>query len=178
MVRIIALYLAFSAPFLAILASIMPFSRMLDDIDRRLIRALQKNALLTAQELGEAINLSASQAGRRRQRLEEAGFLTGACAIADPVKLGLGVQAFVQVSLASHDPARAQDFHRVVEAEPRVTAAFTLTGEADYLLRIWCADLRALHKLLHEVLLPHPAVARVQSQIVMDQMKPDAPLPI
>ena len=62
--------------------------------------------------------------------------------------------------------------------KPQITAAFTLTGEADYLLRVWCADLQALHRLLHGLILPHPSVARVQSQIVMDQMKPDAPLPI
>ena len=152
--------------------------RMLDDTDRRLIRALQSNAALTAQELGAAINLSPSQAGRRRQRLEEAGYIIGSRAIADAARLGLGVQAFVQVSLASHAPKGAADFHRMVRAEPQITAAFTLTGEADYLLRVWCADLQALHKLLHGLILPHPSVARVQSQIVMDQMKPDAPLPI
>lgn len=151
---------------------------MLDDIDRRVIRALQTNGDLTAQQLADKINLSPSQAGRRRQRLEEAGFLTGTRAIANPEKLGLGVQAFVQVSLASHDPKGAADFHRLVRSERHITAAFTLTGEADYLLRVWCADLQALHRLLHQLLLPHPAVARVQSQIVMDQMKPDAPLPI
>ena len=41
-----------------------------------------------------------------------------------------------------------------------------------------CADLAALNRLIHEVLLPHRAVARVQSQIVMDQLKHDAPLPL
>lgn len=151
---------------------------MIDDTDRAIIRALQRNADLTAQELGAAVNLSPSQAGRRRQRLEQEGYLMGSRAIADAQKLGLGVQAFVQVSLASHAPEGAADFHRLVRAEPQITSAFTLTGDADYLLRVWCADLQALHALLHRVILPHKAVARVQSQIVMDQMKPDAPLPV
>jgi DNA-binding Lrp family transcriptional regulator len=52
-----------------------------------------------------------------------------------------------------------------------------MTGEADYLLRVYCRDLQALNQLIHEILLPHPAVARVQSQIVMAQLKRDAPLP-
>jgi DNA-binding Lrp family transcriptional regulator len=52
-----------------------------------------------------------------------------------------------------------------------------LTGDADYLLRAYCEDLNALNRLIHEVLLPHAAVSRVQSQIVMDQLKRDAPLP-
>lgn len=53
-----------------------------------------------------------------------------------------------------------------------------MTGEADYVLRSWTADLGALDRLIHEVILAHPAVARVQSQIVKDQLKIDAPLPL
>ncbi len=56
---------------------------MLDDTDSRLLNALQKDAHLTAQELGERLNLSASQAGRRRQRLEEQGFILGYAARLD-----------------------------------------------------------------------------------------------
>ena len=52
-----------------------------------------------------------------------------------------------------------------------------MTGVADYLLRVWCADLDALNTLVHKVLLAHPSVARVHSQIVMNQLKIDAPLP-
>ncbi|QBY00209.1 Lrp/AsnC family transcriptional regulator [Rhodophyticola sp. CCM32] len=151
---------------------------MLDDTDRRLLKALQKDASLTAQELGDHLNLSASQAGRRRQRLETLGLLTGTRATVDPGRVGLGVQAFVQVQMASHSDDTAAGFAQLVRAQEAITAAFTLTGEADYLLRIWCADLQSLHRIIHGILLPHPAVARVQSQIVMDQMKPDAPLPL
>jgi DNA-binding Lrp family transcriptional regulator len=63
-------------------------------------------------------------------------------------------------------------------AQPEIVGAWTLTGEADYLLRVYCADLDALNRLVQGVLLPHPAVSRVQSQIVMDRIKPDAPLPL
>lgn len=150
---------------------------MLDAIDSRLLAALQENAHLTAQELGERLNLSASQAGRRRQRLEVEGYITGYAARLNPTKLGLGVQAFVQVQMSAHAPKTAAGFRRLIETRAEVISAWTLTGEADYLLRIVCADLEALDRLIHEVLLPHDAVARVQSQIVMNQFKADAPLP-
>lgn len=150
---------------------------MPDETDHRLLAALQTNAHLTAQELGEILHLSPSQAGRRRQRLEAEGYIQGYSARLDAEKLGLKVQAFVQVQLATHGPKQSAEFARMVELRPEIVSAWTLTGEADYLLRVYCADLRALHRLIHEVLLPHPAVARVQSQIVMDQFKRDAPLP-
>ena len=150
---------------------------MLDETDTRLLAALQKNAHLTAQELGDMLNLSASQAGRRRQRLEADGYIQGYFARLDPARLGLSVQGFIQVQLGTHGPDQSREFARLVRTRPEITSAWTLTGEADYLLRVFCADLPALNTLIHEVLLPHPAVARVQSQIVMDQLKRDAPLP-
>jgi DNA-binding Lrp family transcriptional regulator len=149
----------------------------LDEIDCRLLAALQDDAQQTAQELGERLSLSASQAGRRRQRLEAEGFITGYAARLDPTKLGLGVQAFVQVQMATHAPDGARSFQRLLQTRTEIISAWTLTGEADYLLRVVCTDLKALNRVIHDVLLPHSAVARVQSQIVMNQFKADAPLP-
>lgn len=151
---------------------------MLDDTDSRLLAAIQKNAHLTAQELGERLNLSASQAGRRRQRLEASGIVQGYHARLDPLKLGLAVQAFVQVQFTTHAPDQAQSFNRLIETRPEVISAWALTGDADLLLRIYTEDLAGLNRLIHEVLLPHPAVSRVHSQIVMDQVKADAVLPV
>lgn len=150
----------------------------MDDADRKLLRILQDNATLTAQELGAAINLSPSQAARRRARLESAGIIASYGARIDPARIGLSVQAFVQVQMATHAPERARDFTRLLETLPEVVNAWTLTGEADYLLRLWCADLAALNTLIHQRILPHPAVARVQSQIVMDQLKSAGGLPV
>lgn len=150
---------------------------MLDQIDTRLLTALQKNAHLTAQDLGELLHLSPSQAGRRRQRLEADGYIEGYTARLNPAKLGLNVQGFVQVHLGTHGPEHSRSFARLLDSHPEITSAWTMTGDADYLLRVYCADLPALNALIHEVLLPHPAVARVHSQIVMDQLKRDGPLP-
>ncbi|WP_371154727.1 Lrp/AsnC family transcriptional regulator [Jannaschia sp. 2305UL9-9] len=150
----------------------------MDDTDRALLRAVQRDATMTAEALGRLLNLSASQAARRRARLESSGVIRATVARVDPVRLGLDVQAFVQVQMASHAPDRARAFLRLLEAEPRVTSVWTMTGEADYLLRVWCADLSSLNDLVHHVLLPHDTVARVQSQIVMDQPKRDSPLPV
>lgn len=151
---------------------------MLDSTDRRLLELVQHDAHLTAQELGEALNLSPSQAGRRRQRLETEGYIRHYTARLDAEKLGLGVQAFVQVQMGSQRPEDARAFARLITTQPEIVSTWTLTGEADYLLRVYCEDLAALNRLIHERLLPQSYVARVQSQIVMDQLKQDAPLPL
>jgi DNA-binding Lrp family transcriptional regulator len=153
------------------------YPHMLDETDNRILGALQRNANLTAQELSEQLNLSASQIGRRRQRLETDGYIVGYSARINPSKLGLSVQGFVQVHLSTHGPDHSASFARLVNTQQAITGAWTMTGDADYLLRVYCSDLSALNTLIHEVLLPHPAVARVHSQIVMDQLKRDGPLP-
>jgi DNA-binding Lrp family transcriptional regulator len=123
------------------------------------------------------LHLSASQISRRRQRLEVEGFIQSYTARVDAGRIGLSVQGFVQVHLATHGPDNSASFARMVHTRPEITSAWTMTGDADYLLRVYCADLTALNTLIHDVLLPHPAVARVHSQIVMDQLKRDGPLP-
>jgi len=81
----------------------------LDPTDQKLLAALQADAQLTAQDLGERLNLSASQAGRRRQRLEAEGYIDGYRAKLSAPRLGLAVQAFVQVQMATHIKRRCAD---------------------------------------------------------------------
>ena len=150
----------------------------LDPTDIALLALLQKDAQMTSEKLGERLNLSASQIGRRRQRLEAEGFIESYRARLDAHRLGLSVQAFVSVQMATHAPDKVATFTRILETNRQVVSVWTLTGEADYLLRVYCHDLAALNDLIHGQLLPHPAVARVQSQIVMNQLKADAPLPV
>lgn len=151
---------------------------MLDSLDTRLLAEVQRRGDITAQELADLLHLSPSQAARRRARLEAEGIIAGYRARLDPARLGLSVQAFVQVQMAAHNADNAAGFVRLVNTLPEVVGCWTLTGEADYLLRVWVTDLPALNTLIHHRLLPHPAVARVQSQIVMDQPKADSGLPL
>ncbi len=151
---------------------------MLDSTDKKLLAYLQRNAQATAQELGDTLAMSPSQASRRRQRLEADGMITAITARLDPAKLGLTVQAFIQVEMAIHSKSAARGFHALVHSLPEVVSCWTMTGEADYLLRVFCPNLAALNSLVHDLLLPHEAVQRVQTKIVMDQIKTDGPLPV
>ena len=150
----------------------------LDHIDIHLLESLQGNAQSTSQTLSETLNLSPSQIGRRRQRLEAEGYITGTTCKVSAEKLGLSVQAFIQVQTGAHDAETHSAIGRLIQTQREITAAWTMTGDADYLLRVFCADLPALNRLIQTVLLPHPSIGRVHSQIVMDQLKADAALPV
>ncbi|MEL6682425.1 MAG: Lrp/AsnC family transcriptional regulator, partial [Pseudomonadota bacterium] len=107
----------------------------LDETDLKLLAAVQRDSTLTAQDLGDALNMSASQAGRRRQRLEADGFIAGYRARLSPERVGLTVEAFIQIVMATHTEQNARDFVRLTRTRPEIVGAWTLTGEADYLLR-------------------------------------------
>ena len=104
----------------------------LDRTDSRLLSALQSDAQLTAQQLGDMLGLSPSQVGRRRQRLEAEQFITGYHARLNPARVGLTVQAFIQVQMAAHTSQGAESFQKLLKIQPEIVSAWTLTGEADY----------------------------------------------
>ena len=150
----------------------------LDHTDSRLLTLLQSNAQMTATEMSESLNLSPSQISRRKARLEAEGYITATVSKVDAAKLGLAVQAFIQVQTDAHTGETHSAFMRLVKTHREITGAWTMTGDADYLLRVYCADLPALNRFTQDVLLPHPSIGRVHSQIVMDELKDAGPLPI
>lgn len=150
----------------------------LDPKDIQLLSRLQKDGQTSALDLAADLGMSASQVSRRRQRLEAAGYILSTPCRLDPEKLGLAVQAFIQVETRSQNSDTHAAIKRLVQAQPEIVAAWTLTGEADYIFRVFCTDLSALNRLVQDVLLPHGAIGRVHSQIVMDQVKDDTALPL
>ncbi len=150
----------------------------LDTKDIALLAILQKNAQSSALEIADSLGMSASQIGRRRHRLEAEGYIQSTPARLNAAMLGLNVQAFIQIQTESQTAETHGSIATLIGKHPEITAAWTLTGEADYIFRVYCRDLSSLNDLVQKELLPHPAIGRVQSQIVMDQLKDDTALPL
>ncbi|WP_068312939.1 Lrp/AsnC family transcriptional regulator [Polycladidibacter hongkongensis] len=150
----------------------------LDGFDYKILAALQSDAAMTNQQIGEQVCLSASQVSRRRQRLEASGVVRRYRAELDSAKLGLGVTAFVSVTLSHHSPENAEVFRQLVSRTPAVQAAYTMTGDMDYLLQVCASDLKGLGKLINEQLLPNTGVQSVRSAIALEVLKDDMELPL
>lgn len=84
----------------------------------------------------------------------------------------------MQVRLATHSPDNAKKFVKLLEQIPNVQEAYSLTGEADYMVKLIVPDLKALSRVLNEVFLPHDTVAHVRSSIVLDRLKQTRRLPL
>lgn len=150
----------------------------LDRTDLQILAELQRNGRLTNAELAARVHLSASACLRRIQRLERDGVLAGYRAEVDPDKLGLGLQAFVRVQLASHDTAAVATFSERVAAWDEVIACHALTGDMDYLLQVAVRDLDHFSRFLLDRLLNESGVADVNSSFVLRTVKAFRGLPL
>ncbi|MEL7414685.1 MAG: Lrp/AsnC ligand binding domain-containing protein, partial [Pseudomonadota bacterium] len=72
----------------------------------------------------------------------------------------------------------ARDFVATCNRTAEIVSVWTLTGQTDYMLRVFCRDLSDLNRMVQDVLLAHPSVARVESQIVMERLKDNTPITV
>ncbi|WP_314961843.1 Lrp/AsnC family transcriptional regulator [Bradyrhizobium cosmicum] len=149
-----------------------------DAFDLKILGALQDDGRLTNQELADHAGLSASQCSRRRMRLEEEKVISGYHADLSSEALGFGVIAFIQVGLATHSPDNSKRFRTLVGRIDEIQEAYSLTGDADYVLKAVLRDLKGLSNLVNDVLMPHQSVAHVRSSIVLDRLKESSKLPL
>jgi DNA-binding Lrp family transcriptional regulator len=150
----------------------------LDQFDRKILSFLQADGRLTNNELSERVNLSASQCSRRRQRLEEDGFIQGYSARLDRDRLGFPLVNIISVTLATHNRDNAQRFAELLSRLPEVQEAHALTGEMDYILKVVTPDLKSLADFVNDVLLPHESVQHVKTAIVLQTLKETTALPL
>lgn len=151
---------------------------LLDRYDISLLAALQRNAHATNQQVGDEVHLSASQVSRRIQRLESAGLIARYVALLDPARLGLGVRAISYVTLARHGDEEGTSFERDILGIPEVVECFAVTGESDYILKIFAADLSELSDSVLKRLTRLKGVSSIRSNIVLQCVKSTTELPL
>ncbi len=144
----------------------------LDDIDRRILAALQRDGRLSMVDLAAQVGLSATPCLRRVKRLEQSGVITGYAAIVDPAATGRSLHAFVQVNLDNHAEDTVTAFQRAIMARPEVVACYPISGEFDYLLQVMVPDLEAYSEFALKALLRMPGVKDTRSSFAMGVLKP------
>src|SRR2546430_13233655 len=133
-------------------------SRDLDEIDRKILRALEADARLTTNELAELAGVSPSPCWTRVKRLEEAGYITGYVALLDQKKLGFPDTVLVEVTLDHHDEEGLERFGSALAELPEVLEAYLTTGEYDYLIKVAVAGTTGYERFLREKLYRIPGI--------------------
>ena len=150
----------------------------LDAVDRSILRALQRDGRLSIVALAEEVGLSPTPCQRRVRRLEQEGVVAGYTAVLDLARLGLPLQAFVLVALDSHAEDVVARFQAALSVRPEVLAAYSMSGEMDYLLHVAAADFEAYADFALKALLRMPGVKETRSSFVLQALKPPGAAPL
>jgi len=148
-----------------------------DDIDRRILGALQEDASLSADELADRIGLSRNACWRRVKNLEEAGVIRKRVALLDAEAVGAGLTALVLVRTNEHSYLWAERFNRAVSAMPEVTGAYRMSGDLDYVLRVAVTDVKA-YDAFYQRLTRKLRLSDISASFVMEEIKDTTALPI
>lgn len=151
---------------------------IMDAYDAKILTVWQQRGDIGPVEMGEAIHLSASQCSRRMAALKKSGHVRGFHAVLEPAAVGIGVMAYVLLTMKSHSPAAAEAFRTRIMGLAEVMECHKLTGEADLILKVATRDLASFNQLLSHRILAAPEVATARSSIILDEVKHTTALPI
>ncbi|BDB30322.1 MULTISPECIES: Lrp/AsnC family transcriptional regulator [Cupriavidus] len=143
----------------------------LDNIDRRILNALQEDGRLQNVDLAKRVGLSPSPCLRRVRLLEEAGVIERYVAVVNPAKVGVGLTVFVRVWLKGQDEETVNSFVAAIKDMPEVTECHLMAGDCDFLLRVVSQDLDAYRQFQMTHLARLKAVQNVKSEIPMQRIK-------
>ena len=150
---------------------------VLDDGDRRLLRQVQADSSLSADELGERCGMSASTVLRRLKRLRSSGVIKQEVAILDHRDVGRPLLLIIGLRLERDDAAVVSTFLERVRADPAVMQCYFVTGSSDYILHVSARDMDEYHDFVRQ-LVENPHVAMSETHVVINPVKMTLAVPI
>lgn len=150
----------------------------LDRGDARILELIQEHGDLSAAEIAERLDMTASTCWRRLSRLQELGVIRKRVALLDRERVGLNVLVFSHVKLIAQGRDALLRFEQAVRQHPEILECYTLMGETDFLLRIVCRDIKAYEAFFLDHLSRFPGVQSVHSSIALSVIKETTALPL
>ncbi len=149
----------------------------MDQIDRRILRLLQRDASKSLNEISDEVHLSRNACWNRIRQLEQRGVIKHRVAILDRKTLNLGLTVFVAVKTDRHDGAWLETFKSAVRDIPEIVAIYRTSGETDYLLQAVVPDIKAYDELYQRVI-AKVELSDVSASFVMEEIKQTTELPL
>ncbi|GAB3401963.1 Lrp/AsnC family transcriptional regulator [Massilia agilis] len=150
----------------------------LDDLDRRILQALQLDSSHTNAELAELVHVSPPTCLRRVKHLTDSGVIQKQVAILDPVKVGSSLTAIVEITLDVQAAERMDEFERLVAQEAAILQCYRTAPGPDFILVLQVKDMPAYHELAHRIFATHANVRNVRTYFSTFRSKFDTRIPI
>ncbi|WP_461519753.1 Lrp/AsnC family transcriptional regulator [Porticoccus sp.] len=149
-----------------------------DETDILILKILQRDASLSAQEIAAQVNLSTTPCWRRMNRMEQTGIIRSKVALLDADKLGMQMVTFVSISLTRNDEDSLEAFEEQVRQFPEIVECYTVTGTMDYFLKIVTRDIQHFENFLRRHLARLPLIRDLHSNVAVTEIKNTTELPL
>ena len=153
-------------------------THQLDKTDLQLLKILQENGRISIKELAQRVHLSPTPVFDRVRRLESTGVIERYTAVLNAAKLGQGFIVFCSVRLRRMGKDIAHDFVERVKDIPEVAECYNISGEFDYLLKIYAPNMQYYNEFCINVLGTIESLGSIQSSFVMNPIKTSVGLPL
>ncbi len=150
----------------------------LDETDKTILRLLQADGRVSNAEVARQVGLSAPATHARVRRLEQAGVIRQHATLLDREAMGFDMVCFLNVSLQLHQYEAIERFKELVQDMPEVLECHHITGEFDYLLKAVFRNRDELQEFVVNKLTPIPGMARINTSLVLIEIKATQELPI
>lgn len=150
---------------------------MLDQLDLKILDALQRNSSLSMAELGTQVGLSSTPCWKRVKRMEDEGLIERRVAILNRKAVGLPVTVFVSIRAGRHDEKWLAQFAVLVGALPEVQEFHRMSGDVDYLLKVVTSSIEGYDRF-YKKLISLADMAGISSAFSMEQIKSTTALPL
>ena len=150
----------------------------IDEIDRRIVRELQRDASLSQAVLAERVGASVASVWRRVRYLEKEGVLGPTVRLANAQRLGRSVNVLCQVRMRRQTVEARADFEQFIQSRDEIVECYAMSGEWDYLLRIAVRDVDDYDRFSRQGVLAHPSVANAASNFALRQVKYTTEIPV
>jgi len=148
----------------------------MDEIDRNILIAVQRDGAAGLSELSKVAGLSVSATAERVKRLEERGTIRGWHASLDPASVGCPLLAFVMVGLRPGRDDAA--FRKAMRRSDAVLECHAVSGGWDAMLKLRLPDLPALERFVAEEIRGQSGVERTEVVVALSSAKETMILPV
>ncbi|MFQ6037313.1 MAG: Lrp/AsnC family transcriptional regulator [Candidatus Aminicenantales bacterium] len=140
---------------------------MIDDLDKKIIRALNRNARQSFRDVARQVGTSVTAVIHRVKKYEESGMIRGYIPLVDPEHFGLDLIAIIALRISKGKLLETQE---MIARDQRVMAVYDITGEWDSLVIGYFRDRHDLNSFVKE-LLSLEYVDRTVTHIVLNVVK-------
>ena len=149
----------------------------MDNIDRKILSLLQRDASLSISEIASQVNLSSTPCWKRIRRLEDEGIIRKRVALLDSDKIGGGIMVFISIKTNEHNQDWFNQFVTTVDEMSEVMGFYRLAGDVDYLMKVVVPDI-ASYNDFYLRLIDRLPLSNVTAGFVMEQIKDTTELPL